>query len=133
MHLLKTRRRTASFLILVASLLFSGFWLWRSPAEEEERGGKPTFASLALTEKQCARAFPGLDREVENAVKRGGIELKREFGDIPGLIQGRVKDGKVGLGEGGDSRSFFGAQETDSETRLKSCIYYLLRKIMFCM
>jgi hypothetical protein len=109
MHLLKTPRRTASFLILVASLLFSGFWLWRgrSPAEEEERGGKPTFASLALTEKQCARAFPGLDREVENAVKRGGIELKREFGDIPGLIQGRVKDGKVGFCGRGEFSFFF--------------------------
>jgi hypothetical protein len=92
MHLKTTR--IASLLVLVA-LLFSGVWLWRGSPAEEERG-KPTFASLALTEKQCARAFPGLDREVENAAQGGGFELKRERGDIPGLIQGRVKDGKVG-------------------------------------
>lgn len=51
--------------------------------------------SLGLTAEQCAAEFPGLETEIERAVKEGGFVLKKAREDIPGSIQGRIKDGKV--------------------------------------
>ena len=53
--------------------------------------------SLFFGDEQCAVAFPGLTREVENATGEGHFELRRLRDDLPGLVQGRIKDGKVGV------------------------------------
>lgn len=53
--------------------------------------------SLFLTEEQCLPAFPGLTKEIGNAVAEGPFELRRLRDDLPGLVQGRIKDGKVRL------------------------------------
>lgn len=39
--------------------------------------------------------FPALEREIDNAVAEGKFVLKKEREDVPGSIQGQIKDGKV--------------------------------------
>lgn len=51
--------------------------------------------SLSLTEDQCRAAFPGLTKEIDDAVARGPFPLKRQPDHRTGLVQGRIKDGKV--------------------------------------
>jgi hypothetical protein len=51
--------------------------------------------SLGLTAEQCAVEFPGLEREIERAVKEGAFVLRKARDDVPGSVQGRIKDGKV--------------------------------------
>lgn len=53
--------------------------------------------ALGLTGQQCKNGFPGLEREIENAVREGRFGLRKEEDDVPGSIQGRIRDGKVGL------------------------------------
>lgn len=53
--------------------------------------------ALGLTGEQCKNGFPGLEREIENAVREGRFGLRKEEDDVPGSIQGRIRDGKVGL------------------------------------
>ena len=60
-----------------------------------QKTGKDVLKSLSLEEKQCQAAFPGLTQEIENAVSQGPFELKRLPDDTPGLVQGRIKNGKV--------------------------------------
>lgn len=52
---------------------------------------------LDMSTGECRKAFPGLTREVEDAVRRGPFELRRMPGHATGLVQGRIGDGKVGL------------------------------------
>ena len=63
-----------------------------APLQKTERD---VLKSLSLEEKQCQAAFPGLTQEIENAVSQGPFELKRLGDDTPGLVQGRIKNGKV--------------------------------------
>ena len=56
---------------------------------------KETLESLVLTEEQCRATFPGLTNEIDDAVARGPFDLKREPDDYTGLVQGRIKNGKV--------------------------------------
>jgi hypothetical protein len=51
--------------------------------------------SLGLTEEQCKVEFPGLEKEIDNAIAEGEFVLKKEPENVPGSIQGRIKDGKV--------------------------------------
>lgn len=53
--------------------------------------------SLFLTEGQCTSAFPGLFNEIERGRKGEKFTLKRLPDDTPGLVQGRIRDGKVAL------------------------------------
>lgn len=39
--------------------------------------------------------FRGLTREIENAVAQGPFKLEKRPYDSDGLVQGRIKDGKV--------------------------------------
>jgi len=57
---------------------------------------KEVFQNLALTEEQCRATFPGLMKEIDDAVARGPFELEKEPDDYTGLVQLRIKDGKVG-------------------------------------
>ena len=54
-----------------------------------------TLKSLVLTEEQCAVEFPGLTKEIAKAVAEGPFKLEKRPFDTDGLVQGRIKDGKV--------------------------------------
>lgn len=56
---------------------------------------KEIFESLALSENQCRTTFPGLAKEIDEAVARGPFKLEREPDDYQGLVQARIKGGKV--------------------------------------
>ncbi|QSZ32446.1 hypothetical protein DSL72_002020 [Monilinia vaccinii-corymbosi] len=85
--------------------------------------------SLSLTEEQCAATFPGLTKEIDDAVARGPFSLKRQPDHYTGLVQGRIKDGKVlfGIhnfcGPGPVSGYAPGAEFRSAST--VSCGYYL--------
>jgi len=51
--------------------------------------------SLFLTEHQCRAAFPGLTKEIDDAVARGPFILEKQPDDYQGLVQARIRDGKV--------------------------------------
>lgn len=59
---------------------------------------KETTNSLFLTEHQCRATFPGLTKEIDNAVARGPFILEKQPDDYQGLVQARIKDGKVRIG-----------------------------------
>ena len=56
---------------------------------------KEELESLALTDAQCKDIFPGLTKEIDDAVARGPFDLKKQPADYTGLVQGRIKDGKL--------------------------------------
>lgn len=56
---------------------------------------KETLRMRSLTNEQCRKTFPGLTKEVDDSVARGGFFLKKLQGHTPGIVQGRIKDGKV--------------------------------------
>jgi hypothetical protein len=69
---------------------------WPSPKFAPSAGdARARWRSLDLTEEQCRVEFPGLEREIDNAVAEGEFELKKEREDVLGSIQGQIKDGKV--------------------------------------
>lgn len=61
-----------------------------------ETHGKARFERLDMTTAGCNAAFPGLTKEIEDAVARGPFVLKRQPGHATGIVQGRIEDGKVG-------------------------------------
>ena len=61
------------------------------PSEESLR-------SRLLTEEQCRAVFPGLLKEVDDAVARGPFVQDKFDPENPlGPVRGRIKDGKVSL------------------------------------
>ena len=56
---------------------------------------KEALESLALTDAQCKAIFPGLTKEIDDAVSRGPFDLKMQPADYAGLVQGRIRDGKL--------------------------------------
>src|ERR1700709_120772 len=56
---------------------------------------KETLENLSMTEEQCQDTFPGLTKEIDDAVARGPFELERARDDYTGLVQGRIENGKV--------------------------------------
>lgn len=53
--------------------------------------------NLSLDEEQCKAAFPGLTKEIDDAVAEGPFTLK-QTGDS-GPLQGRIKNGQVRAGK----------------------------------
>jgi hypothetical protein len=53
--------------------------------------------NLSMTESQCLATFPGLTKELENAKTFGRFKYARLPEDTIGLIQGRIKDGRLYL------------------------------------
>jgi hypothetical protein len=69
---------------------------WLPPESAPGTGdARERWKSLGLTEEQCKVEFPDLEKEIDNAVAEGEFILKKEPEDVPGSIQGRIKDGKV--------------------------------------
>ncbi|KAF8854787.1 hypothetical protein BDZ45DRAFT_747117 [Acephala macrosclerotiorum] len=56
---------------------------------------KGVLDSLILSEDQCRATFPGLTKEVDEAVARGPFKLEREPDDYQGLVQARIKNRKL--------------------------------------
>jgi hypothetical protein len=56
---------------------------------------KEVLENLSLNEEECDAAFPGLTKEIDDAVSLGPFKVK-QTGDL-GPLQGRIKDGKVCL------------------------------------
>ncbi|KAH8768815.1 glycosyl transferase family 90-domain-containing protein [Hyaloscypha finlandica] len=54
-----------------------------------------TLKNLSLTEEQCRATFPGLMMEFDGAVARGPFKLEKEPDDYTGMVQLRIKDGKM--------------------------------------
>jgi len=52
---------------------------------------------LRMGDKQCRATFPGLMKEIDDAVARGPFELERQKDDYTGLVQARIENGKVNL------------------------------------
>ncbi|KAH6672413.1 glycosyl transferase family 90-domain-containing protein [Halenospora varia] len=79
------------------------FWFSEQPVGK----GKNRDSNLFMTEGQCRSAFPGLMNEIDLAVGRESERAKREGNndgrsglekqpdDYTGLIEGRIKDGKL--------------------------------------
>ena len=89
-------------LFLFASLL--SVWLYRRvwyrtslTFRHDASSGKNANVrkSLFLQEEQCRVEFPELMKEIENAIAEGPFQLRRLRDDSHGLVQGRIKDGKV--------------------------------------
>ena len=53
------------------------------------------FERLDMTTEECNAVFPGLTKEIEAGVARGPFELQKKSGHATGMVQGRIKDGKV--------------------------------------
>ncbi|KAF2257799.1 hypothetical protein CC78DRAFT_527265 [Lojkania enalia] len=58
----------------------------------EEKG---SFDRLDLGEEQCREIFPGLTKDLDDAVQRGTFVFEKSNPDYQGLVQGRIKDGKL--------------------------------------
>ena len=74
---------------LVTISHYSGNVAGQYPSDE-------TLHSRTLTEKQCRATFPGLLKEVDDAVARGPFVQDKLNPDNPfGPVTGRIKDGKA--------------------------------------
>jgi hypothetical protein len=68
--------------------------IWKLQAySPPRRPANHVLNNLSLDEKQCAAAFPGLTKEIDDVVAEGPFKV-RDTGDL-GPIQARVKDGQV--------------------------------------
>ncbi|KAG4444387.1 hypothetical protein IFR05_000152 [Cadophora sp. M221] len=56
---------------------------------------KEKLENRSLNEEQCRATFPGLAKEIDDAVARGPFKLDRAPQDYQGLVQGRIKDGNL--------------------------------------
>lgn len=66
----------------------------RKPFQPSIRLSEPR-SNLFLESQQCLAAFPENNKEIENAVKKGTVKLQRLPDNTKGLVQGRIKKGKV--------------------------------------
>lgn len=74
------------------------FFVSRAPSDDLHTLSTPTLSdkllrNLGLDKDQCDAAFPGLTKEIDDAVAEGSFTLK-QTGDS-GPLQGRIKDGQL--------------------------------------
>ncbi|ESZ99550.1 DUF821 domain-containing protein [Sclerotinia borealis F-4128] len=58
---------------------------------DEQKPSADILQSLSLTEDQCVATFPGLTKEIDDAVARGSFPLKKQPDHHTGLVQGRIR------------------------------------------
>ncbi|KAF2734847.1 hypothetical protein EJ04DRAFT_512155 [Polyplosphaeria fusca] len=63
---------------------------FKSTAEKED-----VFDRLSMSEKECKVAFPELTRDITDAVGRGKFTFEKSDPEYKGLVQGRIKGGKL--------------------------------------
>ncbi|KAK0701475.1 glycosyl transferase family 90-domain-containing protein [Apiosordaria backusii] len=101
------RRITQITLVLGGLLVFYCFvFLWRTPSSssskppssKQQLSQRPLppelLNNLSLDEDQCNAAFPGLTKEIDDAVAQGPFTMKR-YSNNQGPLQGRIKDGQI--------------------------------------
>lgn len=97
------RRSHPLAIFLIITLFLIPIYWYRRPLTPFSTPHIPSGATLdtssrSLQQEQCATAFPGLFDEIERA---GGVfDLKPLPENTPGLVQGRIKDGKVYVAPG---------------------------------
>jgi hypothetical protein len=93
---------------------------------------KETLQSLFLTDAQCKATFPGLTKEIDDAVARGPFRLEKLPADYTGLVQGRIRDGKIYIisAERNPSRDMGYVGCVSSPTW--SCAYFTSTGAKFC-
>jgi hypothetical protein len=89
-------RYTVLALAAIALLNAISSFIYRLQNDELlKHPSKEALESLALTDAQCKAIFPGLMKEIDDAVARGPFGLKKQPADYAGLAQGRIRDGKL--------------------------------------
>ncbi|KAK4172797.1 glycosyl transferase family 90-domain-containing protein [Triangularia setosa] len=100
------RRITQITLIVGGFLVFYCFvFLWRTPSSsskpsppKQQLSQRPLppelLNNLSLDEDQCDAAFPGLTKEIDDAVAEGPFNMKK-YSNNQGPLQGRIKDGQI--------------------------------------
>ncbi|KAK0733267.1 glycosyl transferase family 90-domain-containing protein [Lasiosphaeria miniovina] len=109
----RQRRQIRQLTLLLGSCLalFCLVFVWRTPSDDDygdinrppsmrispyaPRPALPSEAleNLSLGEGECEATFPGLTKEIDDAVAQGPFKVK-QTGDL-GPLQGRIKDGKI--------------------------------------
>lgn len=97
----RQRRRLRQLTLFLGFLLalYCFLFVWRSPETGEDFGvsaAKLTpelLNNLSLNEGQCNAAFPGLTKDIDDAVAQGPFQVK-QIGDL-GPVQARIKDGQL--------------------------------------
>jgi hypothetical protein len=97
----QNRRPRPRQITLVLGLILAFYCLifvTRAPASSKgpsrrKRPPPEILNNLSLDEEQCNAYFPGLTKEVDDAVAQGPFQVK-QTGDL-GPLQGRIKDGQV--------------------------------------
>lgn len=94
------RLRQATLVLGLCLALYCLVFVSRTPRRQTAgtgpAGGAPPaelLSNRSLDEAQCRAAFPGLTREIDDAVAEGPFVVK-QTGDL-GPLQGRIKDGQV--------------------------------------
>ena len=84
--------------LLTLTYLYRENWTFGRSTEFEfakQRPSKQILESLSLTEEQCHAAFPGLNKQIDDAAARGPFHLEKGPDNAHGSVEGRIKDGKV--------------------------------------
>lgn len=91
------RQVRLAILALFCIALFRGVSIlfWGQDGGFSTSHSKQALESLSLTNAQCKNMLPGLTKEIEDAVARGPFDLGKQMADTTGLVQGRIRDGKV--------------------------------------
>lgn len=77
-------------------LLLGGSSLGAAQREGTTARDNALFERWDLTTNECLATFPGLTREIDEAVDRGLFQLKKMPYYTTGLVQGKIENGKVG-------------------------------------
>ncbi|KAB5554883.1 glycosyl transferase family 90-domain-containing protein [Coniochaeta sp. 2T2.1] len=94
------RLRQATLLLGGCLALYCLFFISKSPVRNAPLATRKPWTlppellnNLSLDEEHCNAAFPGLTKEIDDAVAQGPFTLKQK-GDS-GPVQGRIKDGQL--------------------------------------
>lgn len=93
----RRRLRRATLLVGCCLVLYCFLFIVRPLPDDKSTTLKPVSSellrNLSLGEEQCRATFPGLMKEIDDAVAEGPFALKNTGED--GLLQARIKDGQV--------------------------------------
>jgi hypothetical protein len=88
-----------TLLALAAIALLNGIssfiYCLHNGALSNKHPSKEMLDSLHLTDTQCKIMFPGLTKEIDDAVARGPFDLKKQNANYTGMVQGRIRDGNL--------------------------------------
>ncbi|KAL2149137.1 hypothetical protein VTH82DRAFT_8485 [Thermothelomyces myriococcoides] len=107
----RRRLRQVTLVIGAVLALYCVVFVWNTPesssSSSSSSSGRSSSSSrrkplppeilnnLSLDEEQCNAYFPGLTKEIDDAVAKGPFEVKQTGNRGP--LQGRIKDGKISI------------------------------------